>query len=71
MLQQYFKLPSIDFQKTLDEHLVMAERIKPLVSDVTLTLHKLRQAGANVMFEGAQGAMLDVDLGTYPYRDLV
>ncbi len=67
VLQQYFKLPSIDFQKTLDEHLVMAERIKPLVSDVTLTLHKLRQAGANVMFEGAQGAMLDVDLGTYPF----
>ena len=67
VLQQYFKLPPIDFQKTLDEHLVMAERIKPLVSDVTLTLHQLRQAGANVMFEGAQGAMLDVDLGTYPF----
>ena len=67
VLQQYFKLPPIDFQKTLDEHLVMAERTKPLVSDVTLTLHQLRQAGANVMFEGAQGAMLDVDLGTYPF----
>jgi adenylosuccinate synthase len=67
VLQQYFKLPPVDFQKTLDEHLVMAERVKPLVSDVTLTLHQLRQAGANVMFEGAQGAMLDVDLGTYPF----
>ena len=67
VLQQYFKLPPVDFQTTLDEHLVMAERVKPLVSDVTLTLHQLRQAGANVMFEGAQGAMLDVDLGTYPF----
>jgi adenylosuccinate synthase len=45
----------------------MAERIKPLVVDVTLELHRLRTRGANVMFEGAQGAMLDVDLGTYPF----
>jgi adenylosuccinate synthase len=45
----------------------MAERIKPLVVDVTLELQKLRDAGASVMFEGAQGAMLDVDLGTYPF----
>jgi adenylosuccinate synthase len=38
-----------------------------LVVDVTLELHRLRMRGANVMFEGAQGAMLDVDLGTYPF----
>ena len=67
VLQQYFKLPPIDFQQTLDSHLQMAERIKPLVVDVTLELQKLRDAGASVMFEGAQGAMLDVDLGTYPF----
>ncbi|MBU6212429.1 MAG: adenylosuccinate synthase [Gammaproteobacteria bacterium] len=67
VLQQYFKLPPIDFQQTLDSHLTMAERIKPLVLDVTLELQKLRDAGASVMFEGAQGAMLDVDLGTYPF----
>ena len=67
VLQQYFRLPAVDFQKTLDEHLAMAEKIKPLVVDVTQALHALRQAGANVMFEGAQGAMLDVDLGTYPF----
>jgi len=67
VLQQYFKLPPVDFQQTLDSHLTMAERIKPLVVDVTLELQKLRDAGASVMFEGAQGAMLDVDLGTYPF----
>jgi adenylosuccinate synthase len=67
VLQRYFNEPAVDFQQTLDAHLEMGERIKPIVSDVTLTLAKLRAQGANVMFEGAQGAMLDVDLGTYPY----
>ncbi|MEZ5460080.1 MAG: adenylosuccinate synthase [Steroidobacteraceae bacterium] len=67
VLQRYFNEPAVDFQQTLDSHLEMGERIKPIVADVTLTLARLRAQGANVMFEGAQGAMLDVDLGTYPY----
>ena len=67
VLQHYFRQAPVDFQRTLDEHLAMAERVKPLVSDVTHELQRLRDAGANVMFEGAQGAMLDVDLGTYPF----
>jgi adenylosuccinate synthase len=66
-LQHYFKLPPVDFQRILDEHLAYGERLQPLVVDVTSALQKLRDARANVMFEGAQGAMLDVDLGTYPY----
>jgi len=66
-LERKFGLPAVDLQRTRDEHLAMAERIKPLVVDVTLELHRLRTRGANVMFEGAQGAMLDVDLGTYPF----
>ena len=67
MLQHYFKLPTVDFQQTLDEQLGYAERIAPLIVDVTQALANLREQGANVMFEGAQGAMLDVDHGTYPY----
>ncbi len=67
VLQHYFRQPAIDFQKTLDEQLAWAEKVKPMVTDVTATLHALRVAGADVMFEGAQGALLDVDLGTYPY----
>ncbi|HET7810979.1 MAG TPA: adenylosuccinate synthase [Steroidobacteraceae bacterium] len=66
-LQHYFKQPAVDFQKTLDEQLSYADRVKPLVSDVTQTLAALRAKNANVMFEGAQGAGLDVDLGTYPF----
>jgi adenylosuccinate synthase len=67
VLQHYFKQPAIDFQKTLDEQLSYADRVRPLVSDVTQTLATLREKKADVMFEGAQGAMLDVDHGTYPF----
>jgi adenylosuccinate synthase len=66
-LQHYFKQPTVDFQKVLDEQLSYADRVRPLVSDVTQTLAALRSRRANVMFEGAQGAMLDVDHGTYPF----
>ena len=62
-----FGQPPVDFQKTLDEQLALGERIKPCVADVTQALTQLRAADANVLFEGAQAAMLDVDLGTYPY----
>ena len=45
----------------------MGEKIKPLVADVTQALQACASSGANVLFEGAQGAMLDVDHGTYPF----
>jgi adenylosuccinate synthase len=67
VLQHYYRQAPVDFQKTLDAQLAMAERIAPLVTDVTSELEALRLTSANVLFEGAQGAMLDVDLGTYPY----
>jgi adenylosuccinate synthase len=67
VLQNYYRAPVVDFQKTLDAQLAMAERLAPLITDVTLALHQLRGTDANVLFEGAQGAMLDVDHGTYPF----
>jgi adenylosuccinate synthase len=67
VLQGYFGQPAIDFQRTLDEQLQFAERVRPMLRDVTATLARLKQQRANVLFEGAQGAMLDVDVGTYPF----
>ena len=67
VLQHYYRAATVDFQKTLDAQLAMGEQIAPLVTDVTRELQQLRGTDANVLFEGAQGAMLDVDLGTYPY----
>jgi len=66
-LEHYFKHETVDYQQTLDELLAQSERLKPMVEDVTGTLHAMRKKGENVMFEGAQGALLDIDHGTYPY----
>ena len=67
VLQRYFQAPAIDFQQVLESNLELGERLKPLVADVTGIIEQLSVDGRNVLFEGAQGAMLDVDLGTYPY----
>jgi len=67
VLQRYFGQPAHDFQRTLDEQLAFCERLRPLLRDITDELARLRTRGANVLFEWAQGAMLDVDVGTYPY----
>ena len=67
ILQRYYQMPPTDFQSELESNLALGERLKPLVADVTGILESLSIEGANVLFEGAQGAMLDVDLGTYPY----
>lgn len=66
-LKHFFKTDIVDFQKVLDEGLEMAERIAPMVADVTGKLHQYRNEGGNIMFEGAQGTLLDIDHGTYPY----
>ena len=58
---------AVDFRATLDACLAQGERIRPIVGDVAGDLHALRKAGASVLFEGAQGALLDVDHGTFPF----
>ena len=66
-LQHYFKTEAVDYQRVLDEALAQGEQLAPLVEDVPGTLHRLRAEGKSIMFEGAQGALLDIDHGTYPY----
>ncbi|GAC1627332.1 MAG: adenylosuccinate synthase [Nevskia sp.] len=67
VLINYFKETPVDFQTTLDALLGYADIIKPMVADVTELLRLQLSRGDNVLFEGAQGALLDVDHGTYPY----
>ncbi|QOJ24165.1 MAG: adenylosuccinate synthase [Gammaproteobacteria bacterium] len=67
VLKNYFHAPVIDFQKTLDDALTQAERIKPMVADVPRLLFEANKASNNLLFEGAQGTLLDIDHGTYPY----
>ncbi|MCF6338865.1 MAG: adenylosuccinate synthase [Gammaproteobacteria bacterium] len=67
VLQHYYKVEPVDFQQVLDEALTLGERIKPMVADVPELLHDIQQQGGSILFEGAQGALLDIDHGTYPY----
>jgi len=67
MLTKYYERPAVDFNQTLDQCAVVAEQLKPMVGDIVSELHALREAGENILFEGAQGALLDIDLGTYPF----
>jgi adenylosuccinate synthase len=66
-LKNYFNAPTIDFQTVYDETLAYAERIKPMLGDVSRTLYEMNKAGEPLLFEGAQGTLLDVDHGTYPF----
>ena len=66
-LENYFKTDPVDYEKVLDEALAQGEQIAPLVHDIPGLLHHMRKQGKHIMFEGAQGALLDIDHGTYPY----
>jgi adenylosuccinate synthase len=66
-LEHYYKVDPIDFQTTYDACLEYAEWLKPMITDVTAMLHDYRERNENILFEGAQGSLLDIDLGTYPY----
>ncbi len=67
VLTQYFGAPKVDFQQTLDGALALAPRIEKLVADVPRALYEANKAGSNLLFEGAQGTLLDIDHGTYPF----
>ncbi|KGQ43739.1 adenylosuccinate synthetase [Gallibacterium anatis] len=66
-LVHYYKVEAVDYDKTLAEIEAVADVIKSMVADVTTILHQARARGDNILFEGAQGTMLDIDHGTYPY----
>jgi len=66
-LKQYYKAEAVDFKQEYDEAMAVAEILKPMIVDVGESLAKLQMAGKNILFEGAQGTMLDIDQGTYPF----
>ena len=66
-LTGYLKSNALEFQPIYDQAMQMAEQLRPMMADVGYMIHKAHKAGANVLFEGAQGTLLDIDHGTYPY----
>jgi adenylosuccinate synthase len=67
VLQNYYKTDPVDFQQVLEQSLGWAEQLQPMTADVTGLLHDYHARGVNVLYEGAQGALLDIDHGTYPF----
>ncbi len=67
VLRERFGKQGLDFQAMLDEALQLGDYFKDQIADVAGRLHQLRDAGKRLMFEGAQGSLLDIDHGTYPY----
>jgi len=67
VLENYFHTKKVGLQETLDDSFAYAEELKPLVGDVVKRIGELQAENANVLYEGAQGTLLDIDQGTYPY----
>ena len=67
LLKNYYHQETVSFQKVLNDTLALAERVGPLIQDVSERLEYHHKQGHRVLFEGAQGALLDVDHGTYPF----
>ena len=67
VLEKFYRQPKVDYQKTLDETLALAPRLAPLIADVPRALYHANRDGKNLLFEGAQGSLLDIDHGTYPF----
>jgi len=66
-LKEYYKADTVDYQQVLDETLAFGEKMIPMIADIPGMLYSLRKQGNSIMFEGAQGTLLDIDQGTYPY----
>lgn len=67
VLEKFLGAEPLDPEKVIADTLAYAERLRPMVCDVSETLHEQMDEGRQFLFEGAQGSMLDIDHGTYPY----
>jgi adenylosuccinate synthase len=67
VLKHYYNESESGYQQTFEETWELGLRLRPMLTDVAEKLYQLQAMGKNVLFEGAQGALLDIDHGTYPY----
>ncbi len=67
ILEKLYNLPPLDPEAVIEEYLQYAERLRPHVVDASLKIYAAVQDRRNILFEGAQGTLLDLDHGTYPY----
>jgi len=67
LLVNKYKTKKISVKKVYDEYMEYAEYLKPFITDTVVLINDLMEKGENVLFEGAQGTLLDIDHGTYPF----
>jgi adenylosuccinate synthase len=67
VLKNYFHTEAVSLEENLEASLSYVEQLRPMVKDVVEELSQRRKSGENILFEGAQGSLLDIDQGTYPY----
>ena len=66
-IEKFFGKEALSLNSLMDENLAFGEKIKPMLADVSMLIKKINAEEKSVLFEGAQGALLDVDQGTYPF----
>ena len=66
-LTDYYAVDALDYEATLAQALKQAKIVRPMISDVAAQIHSHIANNQNLLFEGAQGALLDIDQGTYPF----
>jgi adenylosuccinate synthase len=67
VLEKYFGMHRLSFDRVLDDALQLGACFSELITDVSGELHRLRSDGKRILYEGAQGSLLDIDHGTYPF----
>ena len=67
LFEKYFEKPTLEFDEIYKEFLELGEKLKDRIVDTEVELNQAIHDGKNILFEGAQAAMLDIDFGTYPY----
>lgn len=67
MLTEFYKVDGVDYDEVYEKAIAWGEQLRPMVTDVVELLHSARARGENIMYEGAQGSLLDIDHGTYPF----
>ncbi|MBO4232912.1 adenylosuccinate synthase [Riemerella anatipestifer] len=67
LFEKYFNKPTLDFDTIYNEFLTIGEQLKDRIVDTELEINEAIKEGKNILFEGAQALMLDIDFGTYPY----
>jgi adenylosuccinate synthase len=67
LLEKYYKVSAVDFNEVFDTSMALAKQVEPMIADTIDLLHTHRKVGDSILFEGAQGSLLDIDHGTYPF----